>query len=205
MYCFVIEVFMKKILNCSSCGVTFERKRFFPSKSGHYFCSPECQQKEQRVGGLLQVKHYGVSERYSSREDQCLYCGSDLVHGKNPKKYCNRECYNKFLAKKKQDRHNKQIQSWLNGTWDGAYSSGVLSKEVRQYLRNEHTECQICGQPNVWNGKLLTLQIDHVDGDYLNNDPDNLKVLCPNCHTQTPTYGAKNKGNGRDKDNYRSY
>jgi 5-methylcytosine-specific restriction endonuclease McrA len=41
------------------------------------------------------------------------------------------------------------------------------------------------------------LQLEHKDGNSENNKPENLCLLCPNCHSQTPTYGAKNKGNGR--------
>lgn len=49
-------------------------------------------------------------------------------------------------------------------------------------------ECSICGIGPEWNGKSLTLQIDHIDGDRWNNLSDNVRILCPNCHTQTDTY-----------------
>lgn len=41
------------------------------------------------------------------------------------------------------------------------------------------------------------MQIDHIDGDYKNCRPENLRILCPNCHSLTPTFGALNKGKGR--------
>ena len=47
--------------------------------------------------------------------------------------------------------------------------------------------------------KKLSLQIDHIDGNCENNKPDNLRLLCPNCHTQTDTWGIKNKNIGRRK------
>ena len=47
--------------------------------------------------------------------------------------------------------------------------------------------------------KKLCLQIDHIDGNCENNKPDNLRFLCPNCHTQTETWGIKNKNIGRRK------
>lgn len=53
-------------------------------------------------------------------------------------------------------------------------------------------ECSECGLGSVWNGKPITLQLDHIDGDNLNNLVSNLRILCPNCHTQTPTY-CRNK------------
>lgn len=53
--------------------------------------------------------------------------------------------------------------------------------------------CQICKCAAEWNGRPLTLQVDHIDGDWLNNEPDNVRFLCPNCHAQTPNFGSKNR------------
>ena len=50
--------------------------------------------------------------------------------------------------------------------------------------------CSLCGIEPFWNGQALRLEIDHVDGDWRNNRLVNLRILCPNCHTQTPTYGV---------------
>ena len=56
-------------------------------------------------------------------------------------------------------------------------------------------KCAICGQEKIWNGKELSLQLDHING--INNDHrlKNLRFLCPNCHTQQDTYSAKNRLN----------
>lgn len=49
-----------------------------------------------------------------------------------------------------------------------------------------------CPSPKpVWNGKPLVLQVDHIDGDHTNNLIENLRLVCPNCHTQTDTYSNK--------------
>lgn len=55
-------------------------------------------------------------------------------------------------------------------------------------------KCVICSNDGHWQSQLLTLQIDHING--VNNDHriENLRWLCPNCHTQTPTYGGKARG-----------
>jgi hypothetical protein len=53
-------------------------------------------------------------------------------------------------------------------------------------------ECEECSQSSAWNGKELRLQIDHKDGNWKNNLPSNLRFLCPNCHSQTETFGSKN-------------
>lgn len=53
-------------------------------------------------------------------------------------------------------------------------------------------ECVLCGLGRVWRGRPLVIQIDHIDGDTLNNLKSNLRFVCPNCHSQTDTYGNKN-------------
>lgn len=54
-------------------------------------------------------------------------------------------------------------------------------------------ECSKCGQKPTWMGKPLTLHVDHVDGDWSNNLKNNLRFLCPNCHSQTPAFGLNRK------------
>jgi hypothetical protein len=49
-----------------------------------------------------------------------------------------------------------------------------------------------CNLRTEWNGKVLTLQIDHINGDGCDNRPENLRFLCPNCHSQTDTFCSKN-------------
>ena len=55
----------------------------------------------------------------------------------------------------------------------------------------EH-KCQICGLGPEWNKKSLTLQVDHINGDNSDHRLENLRFLCPNCHTQTDTFCWKN-------------
>ena len=65
----------------------------------------------------------------------------------------------------------------------------------RWYVNGKYREyvCDCCGNGGEWNGKKLALQLDHIDGDNHNNTLDNLRWLCPNCHSQTPTYCGKSK------------
>lgn len=53
-------------------------------------------------------------------------------------------------------------------------------------------QCERCGIEN-WNGKVLNMELHHVDGNRTNHHISNLKMLCPNCHSQTDTFRAKNK------------
>jgi hypothetical protein len=52
--------------------------------------------------------------------------------------------------------------------------------------------CSECGI-SEWNGKSISLELDHVDGVRTNHKLENLRLLCPNCHSQTDTYRSKNR------------
>jgi hypothetical protein len=52
-------------------------------------------------------------------------------------------------------------------------------------------KCSKCGIGPEWQGEPLSLQLDHIDGNRHNNARENLRLLCPNCHSQTPTFGSK--------------
>ena len=52
-------------------------------------------------------------------------------------------------------------------------------------------ECEICGI-REWQGKRLAFELDHIDGNSRNHLLENLRIVCPNCHSQTETYRAKN-------------
>lgn len=56
-------------------------------------------------------------------------------------------------------------------------------------------KCAECGQGETWNGKPLTIELDHINGINDDNRKENLRWLCPNCHTQQPT--SKNSRNRR--------
>lgn len=65
----------------------------------------------------------------------------------------------------------------------------MCTKDQRKrILERDGHRCVWCGVGTEYNGKLLTLQVDHIDGNRKNNSDENLRTMCPNCHSQTDTY-----------------
>lgn len=75
-----------------------------------------------------------------------------------------------------------------------------LPRMVKSFLLEEQDHrCLICNMKDEWQGKPIVFILDHIDGNSENNLRENLRVVCPNCDSQLPTYKAKNTGNGRFK------
>lgn len=74
--------------------------------------------------------------------------------------------------------------------------SSVKGSPLRRFILKNRLltyKCSECGNAGHHNNKELTLQLDHINGVFNDNRLSNLRFLCPNCHSQTPTFGRKTR------------
>jgi hypothetical protein len=81
----------------------------------------------------------------------------------------------------------------LDEILNGLHPQFQTYKLKNKLLRNGlfENKCLICGITD-WNGKKLNMELDHIDGNKYNHSLLNLRLLCPNCHSQTETFRGKN-------------
>jgi hypothetical protein len=82
------------------------------------------------------------------------------------------------------------------------YGTSVSSRTLYRLVKEAGLieECARCGLGTEWNSKPIRLQVDHINGNSYDNQIRNLRFLCPNCHTQTSTFGNKNKHRYRSEE-----
>lgn len=159
-------------------------------------CSHPLNYSQFKEGGIFCSRRCGVLSSNRKREkvsQKTCFCGVAL---NRQGKYCSQACQQESQYRSYIERWNKNLET--GGSWHS------VAKPVRRWLGEQFGEqCSECG----WNRRhpltgRVPVQVDHIDGDSANNKPNNLRLLCPSCHSLTPTYGALNKGRGR-KERYK--
>jgi hypothetical protein len=136
---------------------------------------------------------------YKGTKDQvyvCRYCTSNFKFKgySDNHVFCSSKCMYDEKAKHKEDLANRRYQDWLAGKDLGVKNP---RKMIREFLiKRDGYKCKCCGI-DKWNSKDITLWTDHIDGNATNNHPSNFQLVCPNCDSQSDTFGAKNYGKGR--------
>ena len=156
---------------CKTCHKTYK-----PNSYCQNFCSKSCSATFNNKG----------KRRHGLPPSACKTCGKGPLKA-SQRKYCSRRCFHEF-------RQNKLVQSWLQNEVSGSDANHGLRATFRNYLLEEaNHKCTRCGwcEPNPKLGRPI-LTIDHINGDWKDNHRKNLVVICYNCHTLTPTFGALN-------------
>lgn len=169
-------------VSCSHCKNIFRKRQ--RNITTFNFCSRTCYFRYPRLGTTLARKKLAKP---------CLQCSTPLKNRKSV--YCSTYCQT-------ERRYSAYINRWKSGLekgWSGVAMG--LSKHIRKYLLLKYNNsCIECGWNKVHpvDGKPL-VEIDHIDGDASNCTEENLRVLCPNCHSMTPTFRARNKVSSRNR------
>ena len=125
-----------------------------------------------------------MSSRWHKTECTCPWCKPCGGSGKHTAKCAH---YFKPGMVPFNKRPIEQVLAELQGST--ATNSRIRTRLVKDGTLQEI--CDECGVGANWQGKPLTLQLEHKDGNRANWVLNNLRLLCPNCHTQTESYGWK--------------
>ena len=117
-----------------------------------------------------------------------LGCGAALTK-RHQKVFCSNRCQRAM-------ERRRNVARWLE-TGIAQPGSGAGHYIRLHLLEEQGSACALCGCPTSWQGGELRLILDHVDGDSANNRRENLRLVCPNCDSQLPTFKARNRGRGR--------
>lgn len=91
-----------------------------------------------------------------------------------------------------------KIEKWLKTGDTSCGTKTTLRNGIRDYIYNrQDNKCAICGLSRYWNNKDLKFILDHIDGDCTNNHSSNVRLICPNCDSQLPTFKSKNRKSQR--------
>ena len=206
---------------CVVCGKTFlEDWRKYKTASDPKYCSRVC--SNHRVF-TEEIKNK-ISLKLSKEKRRCL-CGKELERHNTSGKCSpcfirdrkerlaferskNQEVKKDGIKKQLHDLKLKVFEDWKNNITSEAIEtqSGLTKKELGSFYKRaikdfllelQDNRCSICGINNIWNGDLITFILDHIDGDSYNHKRNNLRLICPNCDSQQPTFKSRNKGKGR--------
>jgi hypothetical protein len=169
------------IVQCLYCNKEFEKSLCDIKKSPNHYCSRSCAAKNNNI----------IYPKRKKNNKLCTNCKKNIT-GRG-KKYCSIKCQQDYGFKNK-------ITNWQCGLDDGYETNGTVRRYIKRHLLHKHNyRCSECGWDKInKNTNKCPLEIHHIDGNYKNNSENNLKVLCPNCHSLTDTYKNMNKGNGRE-------
>jgi hypothetical protein len=118
----------------------------------------------------------------------CLICNKHTY--RKSYKYCSNKCQQTY-------QYKDYIQKWKQGLVTG--NRGIIAKNISSYVKRYLVEkCSICG----WHKRNLVtkrvpLEIDHINENADDNREDNLRIICPNCHSLCSNFRNLNKGKGR--------
>lgn len=157
--------------------------------------------KQNVINNLTKSELLLLTESHDSIKEIFKHLGLNIKSGSNYrtfKKKCDQEgvCLESLSQrtnfKQTQFAHAKQRTPECEIFCEKSLYLGPLKKRLLSFGHKEDV-CSECGIRGVYNNKPITLQVDHINGINDDNRLENLRILCPNCHSQTETYGRKKR------------
>lgn len=187
---------------CLNCGKELLNKR-------NKFCSSSCSASFNNLGQLKTddtkqkiskaLKNKNINKKENVKKENvkkekviikkyCLNCGKELLNKRNV--FCSNSCSSIY-------KHKKQYNYFISNP-EKFNKGNYTPKNFKDFfLLEQNNRCAICENENVWNDNPLVFVLDHIDGDASNNNRENLRLICPNCDSQTETFKSKNKNSKR--------
>ena len=122
----------------------------------------------------------------------CQQCNKEFKHGYSSKgMYCSKVCSSDHKKIKYDDKRRIMFENGEMGKYRNP------RPRIKEFIKErDGYKCSSCGL-SEWQNVPITLWLDHIDGNATNNNPDNFRLICPNCDSLSSTFGAKNYGKGR--------
>ena len=121
--------------------------------------------------------------------DNCIVCGKPLLKG-HKTEYCQQHLV--------EHRRVEKLNKWLETGDTEMTVDTTIRGVIRDYIyARQDNKCAICGIDNFWNGQQLNFVLDHIDGDASNSSSENVRLICPNCDSQLPTFKSRNSNSKR--------
>lgn len=180
--------------------LVFEEKLSYEEIGRMYECSGNNIKKVMQRRGIelpIRSKNAGKepANKGTGKKYYCLNCGKELLNTKNcSHKYCSNECQHEYEYKQWVERYKQDNSIAKSTKW------GQIPGPLRRYIFEKfENKCCLCNwsEVNPYTN-TIPLEIDHIDGNAENNSEENLRLICPNCHSLTPTYRGANRGHGRN-------
>jgi 5-methylcytosine-specific restriction endonuclease McrA len=163
-------------MQCKKCN-----KEFVPSSGLKRYCSLACRNSRNfSTATKLKIKE-SLKTGYSTGRLTSHHYKLEFATEDERLQFISRK--NELFENRKKERYKKIMEA--------PFESLAFERIRERVICEQNYKCNIC-LIDSWQDKPISLELDHIDGESSNNTRSNLMALCPNCHSQTPTFRGRN-------------
>lgn len=212
----------------NSCAAKYNnRNREFKPSEDKRIKLTKCKECQKEIEVNIRSSLNNIKcEECKIKNSKCQYkCGQNAKYKLNNGKFCCSESYNRCLKVKEKNSKGVKLaydenrkgytynpkSNWIKNSEKGKeliqdiikrnFVKNSAFSNVKEYYIEyivEEYKCEVCNLTD-WQNDSINLHLDHINGDRFDNRIENLRLLCPNCHSQTFTYCGRNVNNGKYK------